>query len=31
MGSDSVIIHIKTDDFCKDIGNDAEKRFDTSN
>ena len=24
-------MHIKTEDFCKDIANDVEKRFDTSN
>ena len=28
---DSFIMHIKTEDFCKDIANDLEKRFDTSN
>ena len=31
MDTDSFIIHIKTKDVYKDIGNDAEKRFDTSN
>ena len=31
MDTDSFIIHIKTEDFYKDIANDAEKRFDTSN
>ena len=31
MDSDSFIIHIKTEDFYKDIANDVEKRFDTSN
>ena len=25
------IIHIKTEEFCKDIADDVEKRFDTSN
>ena len=29
--TDSFIMKIKTEDFCKDIGNDVEKRFDTSN
>ena len=29
--TDSFIIHIKTEDFYKDIANDVEKRFDTSN
>ena len=29
--TDSFIIHIKTEDFYKDIDNDVEKRFDTSN
>ena len=28
---DSLIIHIKTEDFYKDIEDDVEKRFDTSN
>ena len=28
---DSFVIHIKTEDFCEDIANDVEKRFDTSN
>ena len=31
MDTDSFIMHIKTGDFCKDIADDAEKRFDTSN
>ena len=31
MDTDSFIVHIKTEDFYKDIANDAEKRFDTSN
>ena len=31
MDTDSFIIHIKTEDFYKDISNDVEKRFDTSN
>ena len=31
MDSDSFIIHIKTEDFYKDIADDVEKRFDTSN
>ena len=31
MDTDSVIMYIKTEDFYKDIANDAEKRFDTSN
>ena len=31
MDTDSFIIHIKTEDFYKDIANDLEKRFDTSN
>ena len=31
MDTDSFIMHIKTEDFYKDIANDAEKRFDTSN
>ena len=30
MDADSFIIHIKTEDFCKDIAHDVEKRFDTS-
>ena len=29
--TDSLVIHIKTDDFYKDIANDVEKLFDTSN
>ena len=31
MDTDSFIIHIKTEDFYKDIVNDVEKQFDTSN
>ena len=31
MDTDSFIMHIKTDDFYKDIANDVEKRFETSN
>ena len=31
MDTDSVIVHIKTEDFYKDIADDVEKRFDTSN
>ena len=31
MDADSFIMHIKTEDFYKDIANDVEKRFDTSN
>ena len=31
MDTDSFIIHIKTEDFYKDIANDIEKWFDTSN
>ena len=31
MDTDSFIMHIKTEDFYKDITNDVEKRFDTSN
>ena len=31
MDTDSFIIHIKTEDFCKDIANDVEKWFETSN
>ena len=30
-GADSFIMHIKTEDFYKDIANDVENRFDTSN
>ena len=29
--TDGFIIYIKTDDICKDIGEDVETRFDTSN
>ena len=31
MGTDSFIMHIKTEDFYKDIADDVEKRFDASN
>ena len=31
MDTDSFIMHIKAEDFYKDIANDVEKRFDTSN
>ena len=31
MVTDSFIMNIKTNDFCKDIANDVENRFDTSN
>ena len=31
MDTDSFIMHIKAEDFYKDIANDIEKRFDTSN
>ena len=31
IDTDSFIIHIKTKDFYKDISDDLEKRFDTSN
>ena len=31
MDTDSFIMHIKTEDFYKDIPDDVEKRFDTSN
>ena len=31
MDTDSLIINIKTEDFYKEIANDVEKRFDTSN
>ena len=31
MDTDTFIMHIKTEDFYKDIANDVEKRFDTSN
>ena len=30
MDTDSFIMNIKTNDFCKDISNDVENRFDTS-
>ena len=31
MDTDSFVIHIKTEDSYKDIANDVEKWFDTSN
>ena len=31
MDTDSFIIHIKTDDIYKDIAEDVERKFDTSN
>ena len=31
MDTDSFIMHLKTEDFYKDIADDVEKRFDTSN
>ena len=31
MDTDSFIMHIKTEDFYKDIADDVEKRYDTSN
>ena len=31
VDTDSFIMHIRTEDFYKDIANDVEKRFDTSN
>ena len=31
MDTDSFVIHIKTEDFYKDIADDVEKWFDTSN
>ena len=31
MDTDGFIMNIKTENFCKDIANDVEKRFDTSN
>ena len=31
IDTDSFIMHIKTEDFYKDIADDVEKRFDTSN
>ena len=31
MKTDGFIIHIKTEDFYEDIGDDVEKWFDTSN
>ena len=29
INTDSFVMHIKTEDFYKDIANDVEKRFDT--
>ena len=31
MDTDSFVMHIKTNDFCKDISDDVDNRFDTSN
>ena len=31
MDKDSFVMNIKTEDFCKDIANDVDKRCDTSN
>ena len=31
MGTDRVIVHVKTEDIYKDTAKDVEKRFDTSN
>ena len=31
LDTDSFIVYIKTDDICKDIAEDVETRFDTSN
>ena len=31
MDTDSFVMHIKTNDFCKDIASEVENRFDTSN
>ena len=31
MDTDSSIIHIKTEDFCKDYADDVKKRYNTSN
>ena len=31
MGTGSFIVHVKTDDIYKDIAEDVEARFDTSN
>ena len=31
MDTDSFVINVKTDDFCKDIPNNVERLFDTSN
>ena len=31
MDTDSFVMNIKTEDFYKDVANDVEKRFDTSN
>ena len=30
MDTDSLIVHVETDTICKDIAEDIEKRFDTS-
>ena len=31
MDTGSFIVHVKTDDICKDVVEDVETRFDTSN
>ena len=31
MGTDSFVVHVKTDDIYKDIAENVETRFDTSN
>ena len=31
MDTDSFIMNVKTEDFCKNIDNDVEKKYDTSN
>ena len=31
MDTDSLVVHVKTDDIYKDIAEDVETRFDTSN
>ena len=31
MDTDRFVIHIKTEDFCRDIANDVKKWFDTFN
>ena len=31
MDADSFIVHVRTDDICKDIAEDVETRFDTTN